>query len=83
MLRAIDLQIGADRDRLPINSDQKRTGMKFDRASFRIVRKPTLNTSGVRDRSMTEEVPTRACHSRQNLRRSQTGIIFGLRQSQP
>jgi len=31
-LRAIDLQIGADRDRLPINSDQKRTGMKSHRA---------------------------------------------------
>jgi len=44
---------------LPIDSDQKDIGTKFNRASFQTAYKQTLNTSGVtKDRSMAEEVLT-------------------------
>jgi DNA-binding beta-propeller fold protein YncE len=67
---------------LPIVPNQKDIGMKSDRALFRILHKQTLNTSGAtKDRSMTEEAPTAAGNCPQDLRRSQTGITFGLRQS--
>jgi hypothetical protein len=68
-------------DSPPIVPNQKGTGMKSDRASFQILHKQTLNTSGAtKDRSMSDG-PDDNGHS-QNLRKSQTGMIFGLRQSQ-
>jgi hypothetical protein len=70
-------------DSLPIVPNQKSIGMKSDRALLRILHKQILCTSGAtKDRSMTEEASTTAGHCPQNLRKSQTGIIFGLRLSQ-
>jgi len=67
---------------LPIVSNQKERRHEV-RALLQILHKLTLNTSGAtKGRSMIEEVRTTSDHCSQNLRRSQTGIIFGLRQSQ-
>jgi hypothetical protein len=59
---------------LPIDSDQKDIGTKFNRASFETAYEQTLNTSGVtKDRSMTEFSA--------NFERAQTGFNFGLGQT--
>ncbi len=58
MLHAINLRSGAGQDWLGIYPKRKRTVMKSDRASFQIVHKLFLNTSGAtKDQSMTERMP--------------------------